>query len=322
MELLPSEDSDTQRIAAGPPSSRLVFWVDRGQVLRKIEYPLPRQAKTFGLLSVTVEFRDVSWEAADPKQFAPPPVDDSKIVSRFVPPPPPLPCEWLDRAPEDFFLTDSQGRKWTPKTEADRVQVLMWFNDHLSSRRGLLQLQRVRESLQNDPNISFYAVSAAEKSVSSASIQEQLQVWGAPLGLLRDLHSRGRDVFIAKFSLPRAARRLADAREELKIPATMRQARLQELQQQSRVGWALILYFLVFYCCNFFAFSSVWRWNAVRSATRGLSLRASSVPTLGCWRHLLGKLASHFMPFSVLASCISSGVDSVSFGRFLTVRKS
>ena len=40
---------------------------------------------------------------------------------------------------------------------------------------------------------------------------------------------------IAQFSLPRTARRLADAREELKIPATMRQARLQELQKQSRV---------------------------------------------------------------------------------------
>ena len=133
-------------------------------------------------------------------------------------------------------------------------------------------------------------------------------------------------VFIAKFSLPRAARRLADAREELKIPATMRQARLQELQQQSRVGWALRCIFLCFAVVNSFlspvsgdgmqsgrrhAASLVLRIQSQRSDAGHIFLVSS--PLISC--------RSQFC-CDELASCISSGVDSVSFGRFLTVRKS
>ncbi|MHB0957347.1 MAG: DUF2092 domain-containing protein [Pirellulaceae bacterium] len=192
-----------QRIGIDTPDGHFVLWIDQESfVVRRVEYPYATfapdmtQDELVEDVQLTAEFRGATFVpnvSRDAFAFAVPP--QAKRVRKFVPPPQQLPSPLFGKTTAPFGFVNLTGGTVSHESLADRLKVLLWFNNHPACRSNVQQLQRVYQHYREDDRVAILAVCVEPSTISDAQVADLLRLWQVDLPTVRDVQACGRDLF-------------------------------------------------------------------------------------------------------------------------------
>lgn len=182
------------------------LWIDQNSMLlRRVQIPnanlTPEMLADASVSNVqlTIELSniktntDIDWKrfdvALDPA---------AKLVSRFVPAPPPLPTDRLGMQVPGFILRNVDGQVVFKTVDAAPINVLIWLADHPACRAAAEQLSQIAAVIENGElkrHVRFVCVWAEPEPPRDCSFAELMSTWKLPGVLAVDQEAIGRDLF-------------------------------------------------------------------------------------------------------------------------------
>ncbi len=203
LEPAKADGSMCHRVNVATDDGVFVLWVDQESfVLRRIEYPVATFApeiaadKSVQDLRLTVECRAASFAKSPPEsEFAFRVPTDAKRVKRFIPPPRELPSDLFGKTTAPFAFTSLAGDTVSDQTLADRIKVLVWFNNHPACESTIEQVNQIYQQYKSNDRIAINAVCAEASSFSNQQLAEVARTWHVDVPMVRDPQALGRDLF-------------------------------------------------------------------------------------------------------------------------------
>jgi hypothetical protein len=201
------ENRVCQRLRIATPPLDYVLWIDQQDfTLRRIELPL---ALVPGLVDdvtirdakLTIELTAARLDPPRLDRFDLPLRPQTRVVSHFIPLPPPLDSPLLGRTPPPFVLAahdtvggETNGGFRITEAGSDRsVTVLLWVARHEGSQAAAVGLQELATSMPAALRESTrFVIVMAE---AGGPTDQTLQQWGVELPWVNDTQAIGRDVF-------------------------------------------------------------------------------------------------------------------------------
>ncbi len=197
-----------RRVRIARADGALILWMDpESLVLRRIEYPTDllrenlEQQGTVSNLRLTAEFAEARLnEPIDDVAFQYQVPSEATIVTAFdtralIPKPQP-PSELIGKQIGDFAFQTLDAQRIGNDTLHGKIVVLdFWATWCAPCLDGLPRLEQVYRRYQDDPNISFYAVSTDTSDVSDEALRQKFNELGLTIPILRDPQLAARDVF-------------------------------------------------------------------------------------------------------------------------------
>ena len=194
-----------QRLQVASPAGdgNFVLWMDPQQgILRRIELPtgqlfaqLPAERRPADV-ALWLDLEPPVWDGPDRSaEFELRPPHDATLVEHFVLPTLALPSSRFGQEIAEFDLKTLDGSVEHSRDWADRIVVLVWFQNHPTCRALLPQLEQVVQSFQNQQDRIVWRTVCTEsdEKLSADQIRQLVASWGVTLPLLRDLAAAGRD---------------------------------------------------------------------------------------------------------------------------------
>ena len=195
----------TLQVTRGPAVYKL--WIhQQSMLLRRLQLPNANLTaemmadKNITNVQLTIELPGIRTdEAVNWDRFAVQFSDESKLVSRFVPAPAPLPLERLGVKVPAFQLKSPQGpNAYSSADSKDKITVLTWLADHPACRETAAQLSAVAASVgasQAADRIQFVTVWAEPDSAAGTTFDNLAKQWNLTGTLAIDSEAVGRDLF-------------------------------------------------------------------------------------------------------------------------------
>lgn len=184
------------------------LWVSQGtMLLRRLQLPsahlTPEMLADSNITStqLTIELPGAKTnEPIDWKRFEIEIPDDSKLVTRFVPAPPPLQLDRIGLQIPAFRLKSPEGRLAfsSDETPASKITVLAWMADHPACKETADQLAKVKTAVAASSaadRVQFVSVWAEPKPAEGTTFESLGQVWNLSGKLVIDSEAVGRDLF-------------------------------------------------------------------------------------------------------------------------------
>jgi len=205
-ELLEPADLDGRacdRVRVETTDGPFVVWIDGAtRLVRRIEYPAATFAaeiaadQTVDDVRLTADFRGATFSGPlPPTAFALDVSPQSRRVKKFIPPPQEMPSSLIGQQVGAFAFADLQGQTVTQESLADRIKVLMWFNNHPACQTSVRQLNEVFEQYKAQSRVAIYAVCVEPSTVTDSQLEQLLKLWRVSLPTVRDVQACGRDTF-------------------------------------------------------------------------------------------------------------------------------
>lgn len=183
-----------------------VLWLDpQLGTLRRVDLPtgqlfaqLPAEQRPTDL-ALWMDLEPAVWDGPDRSDaFQAPPPKYATLVQHFVLPTVALPSPRFGQAIADFDLSTLDGAVEHSRDWAERIAVLVWFQDHPTCRALLPRLEQVFQVFQSfqqqQDRIVWRAVcTEPNERLSSDQIRQLVTAWGVTLPVVRDLTAAGRD---------------------------------------------------------------------------------------------------------------------------------
>lgn len=175
------------------PASFIVLWIDQSSwLVRRLEYPhITDAAKgepaSESNITITAELHSAKVDAPlVDGLFVLEPTKEAKVVSFFVPPPPPIPLDRLGKAPARFEVEKLEGGKLSSDDLKGKTAVLLFARNHPACEEAARQLAEVYATLKNDPRFDFRVIANESWEVSNANIAGMLERWAVTIPAARD----------------------------------------------------------------------------------------------------------------------------------------
>ncbi len=207
-EALPDQawrDRQCHRVRLPSPAKDgdYVFWIDAEiGALRRLDFPT---GQLFSQLPAEQRPRNVNlWMEMDPvlldgsertDRFTAQPPADTTSVQHFVLPPMALPTQRFGQAIGNLEFEALDGSVQTARDWGNRIAVLVWFQNHATSRAVVPRLDQVAAQFQQRKDrLVWRAVHAdAEDRQSAEQLRQLVATWGSQLPIVRDTKAVGRD---------------------------------------------------------------------------------------------------------------------------------
>lgn len=186
-------EKTSKKPAGATAASFIVLWFDQSSwLVGKLEYPhITNAAKgesaAADAITITAELTNAKIDSsiAD-DEFTLKPTKEAKIVSFFVPPPPPMPTERLGKEAPKFEINKMEGGKVTSEELKGKTAVLLFIRNHPACEEAARQLTEVYRALKTDDRFAFWVVANESREVSNANISGMLERWGVTIPAARD----------------------------------------------------------------------------------------------------------------------------------------
>ena len=146
-----ARSADRQAVAGGRVYRGVVGWQGRS---RRVEFPVPEGAQLVDLLV---------------------PRDTAKLLGKQAP---------------AFKVQDLDGKPVTPQTLAGRVAVLVFWTSNVNrfeqSMEMLRSVETVRQPVQKNPNLAFYAVCIDPQQIKTGDLVKEIEKADVRMPVLRD----------------------------------------------------------------------------------------------------------------------------------------
>lgn len=179
-----------RRIALEGPSGKGVLWIEaQSGLLVKYEFPLDEIRKKFPLVRLWAEFRGARIDdPVDPVAFQFELPEDSKLVKRFVKPPPAAPPEPLSKPVDAFTFVALDGTAVGSESLAGKVVVMdVWATWCGWCFEGLPLLEKVYQRYKDNDRIVFLAVNKDDPAVSNANVEQAFKQHNLTIPIVRDV---------------------------------------------------------------------------------------------------------------------------------------
>lgn len=194
------------QVTRGPALYRL--WINQEtMLLRRLQLPsahlTPEMLADASITNtqLTIELPGVKTnEPIDWKRFEVTVPTEAKLVSRFVPAPPPMQLERMGVKVPAFRLLGPDGKTaFSSDDSSDKnITVLTWMADHPACKETATQLAKVSASIAATPaakRIQFVTVWAEPKPAEGSTFDSLSRDWGLSGKLVVDSEAVGRDLF-------------------------------------------------------------------------------------------------------------------------------
>lgn len=178
---------------AAAEASFIVLWIDQSNwLVGRLEYPhiadaAKGETSSKGNITITADLSSAKLNAAiDDKEFVLTPTKEAKVVSFFVPPPPPLPVDRLGKATAGFEADKLDGGKLTSTELKGKTSILLFVRNHPACEEAARQLEEVYKTLKTDARFDFHVIANESREVSNANIAGMLERWGVSIPAARD----------------------------------------------------------------------------------------------------------------------------------------
>ena len=172
-----------------------VFWIDQQTyVLRRMVAPTDELRSRLGRdrpidkLSLVAEFTGASLGGkVDPGAFEFPVPEGAQLVDLLVPRDT---AQLLGKRAPAFKVQDLDGKPVTPQTLAGRVAVLVFWTSNVDrfeqSMEMLRSVETVRQPVQKNPNLAFYAVCIDPQQIKTGDLVKEIEKADVRMPVLRD----------------------------------------------------------------------------------------------------------------------------------------
>ncbi len=194
------------QVTRGPALYRL--WINQStMLLRRLQMPSahlsPEMLADSSITNtqLTIELPGIKTnEAIDWKRFEITVAPESKMVSRFVPAPPPMNLERLGMKVPAFRLLTSDGKPGfsSDGTTSNKVTVLAWMADHPACKETAAQMSKIAATMAATPaakRIQFVTVWAEPQPAEGSTFESLTRDWNLNGKLVVDSEAVGRDLF-------------------------------------------------------------------------------------------------------------------------------
>jgi thiol-disulfide isomerase/thioredoxin len=180
-----------QRVAVRGSQGTTVFWISpENHLLRKIEFPTDAMKQKFSLSSCSLWAEFNGARANTPiaaEAFTVNIPDGTKLLKRFLAPPPTAPSSLLAQVPADFVFINLQGEPVNRESLKDKIVVLdMWATWCSWCFEGFPNLEKVYQQYKDNDRIVILAVSRDEPSVSDEQLRQAFQKANLSIPIVRD----------------------------------------------------------------------------------------------------------------------------------------
>jgi len=180
-----------QRVAVRGSQGTTVFWISpENHLLRKIEFPTDAMKQKFSLSSCSLWAEFNGARANTPiaaEAFTVNIPDGTKLLKRFLAPPPTAPSSLLAQVPADFVFINLQGEPVNRESLKDKIVVLdMWATWCSWCFEGFPNLEKVYQQYKDNDRIVILAVSRDEPSVSDEQLRQAFQKAKLSIPIVRD----------------------------------------------------------------------------------------------------------------------------------------
>lgn len=178
------------RVSVQGPAGTAVFWIAaESHLLRKFEFPMNAMREQFPLKSVWAEFKGAKIGGAiSPLAFQMELPEGTKLVKKFVMPPPDAPSPLLNQPAGEFSFTDMNGSPVTRESLAGKVVVLdLWATWCGWCFEGLPLLQTVYAKFKENDRVAILAVCTDETAVSDEKVRQAFDKQKLTIPIVRDL---------------------------------------------------------------------------------------------------------------------------------------
>lgn len=180
-----------QRVAVKGPRGTSVFWISPDDhLLRKFEFPSDAMKEKFSLTSCSLwaEFNGARTNTKiAPGAFELKIPEGTRLLKRFLPPPPDAPPAILAQAPGEFTFVNLKGEAVNREALKDKIVVLdMWATWCGWCFEGFPNLEKVYQQYKDNDKIVILAVSRDEPTVSDEDLRQAFIKAKLSIPIVRD----------------------------------------------------------------------------------------------------------------------------------------
>ncbi len=178
-----------------------VFWIDQKSLaLRRIVFPtselrqLLSREGTVDSVSLVADFHNAQFNGPiDPTAFKFEAPTGAQLVPFFIPP---HPAQLLGGTVPPFAFVDLEGNEVTPDSLAGKIVVFdFWATWCEPCRKGLPNLETVRQAYKDNPQVVFYAVSVDQPEITNKALTDTFGELAVGVPILRDTQRHTVSVF-------------------------------------------------------------------------------------------------------------------------------
>lgn len=193
-------------VTRGPALYRL--WINQAtMLLRRLQMPsthlTPEMLADSDITSVQLTIELPGIKTNEPihwKRFEITVPNESKLVSRFVPAPPPMPLERMGLKVPAFRLRSPAGKPAfsSDETPANKITVFVWMADHPACKETAAQMAKITATIAASSaadRVQFVTVWAEPNPAEGTTFASLARDWNLSGELVIDSDAVGRDLF-------------------------------------------------------------------------------------------------------------------------------